>query len=57
MTAVTPLALATISAALGGALIGRFADDTPLYALGGLVVAIGGYEFARRKTEFQETNA
>ena len=57
MTAVTPLALATISGAVGGALIGRFAEDSPLIAAGGLLMAIGGFEMARRKTEFQETNA
>ena len=52
-----PVVLATISGVFGGALVGRFAEDSPLVAFGGLLIAISGFEIARRKTEFQETNA
>ena len=57
MSEIAPVALATISASIGGALIGKFIDDSPLIAAGGLLIAISGFEIARRKTEFQETNA
>ncbi len=52
-----PVVLAALSGVFGGALIGRFAEDSPLVAFGGLLIAISGFEIARRKTEFQETNA
>lgn len=57
MSEIAPVALATISASIGGALIGKFIDDSPLIAAGGFLIAISGFEIARRKTEFQETNA